>query len=448
LRFTSLVLVCIAAATAAAQSYDPASGPSILSRGSRVGTRGNEAAVLNFTLGVDGIYDSSLGALILTPDGINKQESGEGVEARATLYGVHNWKRSSLGVSYNGSYAKYIGSDNYNGTTQTLALNFSQQNSKRLQTNYKLAAGTSNLPYGGVPGFGGFGSAGALDQVGSGFLAVPAAELFNNRVNYAQGGVGFVYQKSTRLSFGVNASGYAVRREAKGLGGLNGYMGGADMSYRMSKRSTVFVNYSFTHLVYPGSFGASDVHGIGAGVARSIGRDWQINASAMLNRVESLGLTRVTLDPIVASLLGQSSGVEAFYSKNFLPGFSVSATRRFRQGSLNLIGSKSITPGNGLFLTSQQTGITAGYSYTGLRHWSIYASTGYSKMSSLTRSMGTYSGFTAGVGASRELLRSVHFTSRWDYRDQLIAGSTFSRSGSRVSVGLTWSLRDVPLVIW
>ena len=430
------------------QEFDPAGGPSILSRGGRIGTRGTELGALTFSAGVDGIYDTSMGGLVLSPDGTLQQVSGAGVEARATLFGTHRWRRSSLGINYLGSYSEYTGNDYLNGTTQTLGLDFSKQHSKKLRTNLKLATGTSNRPYGAIAGFNGYGAAGALDALDPNFIAVPVQELFNNRVNYVQGSVGFVYQQSSRLSFGLTASGYGVRRAAKGLGGTNGYLGGAEASYRVSKRSSVSVDYSFAHMEYPGSFGASDVHGLGIAYGRSVGRDWDFNLGVRINRVESLGLARVELDPVVAALLGQSSGVEAFYSLVALPGFSARVSRRFRRGSLDFVGSKSISPGNGLLLTSQATGFSGGYSYNGIRHWSLYGSAGYMGMSTLTRSSGKYSSFNAGFGVSRDIFRTIHVTSRWDFRDQLISVTNFGRTGSRVSVGLAWSSRRVPLAIW
>ena len=197
-----LFLVIISATMATAQTYDPGGGPSILSRGGNAGTRGTEPAVLTFSAGVTGIYDNSLGALSLTSNGIAKQEAGEGLEASATLFGVHQWKRSSLGVSYAGSYAEYVGNSLYNGTTQSLSLNYSTQHSKRLSTKYSLAAGSSNRPYGGIGGLYGGGGVAGQNILDPNFLAVPSQEFFNNRVDYVQGAVGFVYHKSNRLSFG------------------------------------------------------------------------------------------------------------------------------------------------------------------------------------------------------------------------------------------------------
>ncbi len=447
MRFISFWII-IAATTGVAQTFDPEAGPSILSRGGRVGTRGSEVVSLNFSAGVSGIYDSSLGALVVTPSGINKQEAGLGLSVFGSLYGTHRWRRSSLGIDYQGSYDQFPGKSLYSGATQTIGLSFNKQHSKKLSTSVNTAAGTTNRSYGGIPGFSGYGFAGALDTVDNNFTAVPTQELFNNRVNYVQVTTGFVYQKSARLSFGVNASGSLVRREAKGLGGMNGYMGGANIAYRLSRRSTISVDYSFTHMEYPGAFGASDFHGLGASYSRSIGRDWQLDLGGMMNRVESLGLARVELDPLVASLLGQSSGVEAFYSLVNVPGFTANVTRRFRRGSLNILATQAVTPGNGLILTSRTTGVTSNYSYTGVRHWSLFGAVGYSKMVSLTRTVGEYRGVNAGVGASRDIYRTLHFTSRWDYRDQLIKSGTFARSGSRLSIGLAWSPRPVPLSVW
>ncbi len=445
-----LALSLLGTTLVSAQVYDSAAGPSILSRGTRVGGAGDAASSLNFSFGVDGVYDGTLSSISSTgqlTNGGDTQGLG-GVIVRGTIRGVHQWKRSSLGLSYVGDYKDYSGKTLYNGTTQSLNLDFTQQYNKHLSTNYKLAAGTTNTALGGIPGLPGGASTNGLDTLDPNFLAVPTAELFNNRMDYVQGQAGFSYRFNTRLSFGVSGSGYGVRREAKGLGGMNGYGGSADISYRLSKRATISAVYSFNHLEYPGAFGASDYHSVGASYARMIGKGWEVTITGKLNRVESLGLARVDLDPLVAALLGQTSGVEAFYSLHYLPGFDGRVSKRWRTSSFSVTAARGISPGNGLLLTSQQTSLGASYDYTGVRHWSLSVSGGYQELGSLGRTAGKFQSGTFGFAVSRELYRTLHFTSHWNYRDQFISSSTFYHNGSIVSVGLAWSPKNVPLSIW
>jgi hypothetical protein len=439
-----LSLFFISAAISMAQNFEQAGGPAILSRGGGAGAIGSEPTALTFTVGVNAVYDSNLVATPTAGQPVNAQQGSYGVESRATLFGVHRFKRSSLGISYTGNYLRF-NSDLYSGTTQTLQLSYDQQLSKKLALRYFLSAGTSNLPYGAGVAGGQLVNANLIDP---NLTAVPTQEIFNIRTNFIQGGAGFLYQVNHRLSFQLMATGSGVRRDLKELGGLNGYSGSADVSYRASKRSTFSVTYSFSHYEFPGAFGASDIMSFGGGYQRAVGRDWQLGFTGSVTRVESLGLTRIALDPIVASLLGETSGVEAFYAKNYLPGLNANITRRMRKGTLTFSAARFISPGNGLFLTSQNNAYNAAYSYTGLRNWSLYASAGYSQLSSLTRTAGQYTGVTVGLGASHAIYRTLHFTANLAYRDQFISSSTFKHNGERVSAGLAWSPRPLPLVIW
>src|SRR5262249_20355093 len=151
------------------------------------------------------------------------------------LFGTHRFRRSSLGLSYSGNYIRYD-IPGYSGSNQSLQFSYDHQLSKRFLMSYRLSAGTSNLPFGGGLPVGAVPISTTLDP---NLTAVPTQELFNIRSTYVQGGFGVTYQYSNRLSFNMFASGYGVRRDAKALGGLNGYLGSADVAYRVSKRSTV-----------------------------------------------------------------------------------------------------------------------------------------------------------------------------------------------------------------
>jgi len=427
-----------------AQTFEPSNGPTILSRGGTAGSVGSEPTSLTFTAGVNAIYDNGLISIPTSTQTLNSQASGYGVEARATLFGTRRFKRSSLGISYSGSYQKYnLGI--YDGTNQSLQLTFNQQLSKKFELGYNLTAGTSNLPAGNGLGLDLLANANSGDP---NLLAVPVQELFNIRTTSVQGGFGMTYRFNNRLSFRLSANGYGVRRDIKSLGGVNGYSGKADLAYRFSKRTTVSVSYNFNHMEYPGAFGASDIHTMSASYARGIGRDWQLSLGGGVSRVESLGLARVELDPFVAALLGQSSGVEAFYSLHLVPNLNGNLTRTFRTGNLIFNASKTVVPGNGLFLTSQSTNFGGSYAYTGIRDWSLRATLAYTKYSTLTRTMGQYTGANFGAGVSRKIYRTVFLDANFLYRDQIIAQGSYSHNGSRLSAGLAWSPKSVPLSIW
>ena len=69
-------------------------------------------------------------------------------------------------------------------------------------------------------------------------------------------------------------------------------------------------------------------------------------------------------------------------------------------------------------------------------------------MTSLTQTIGSYSGFTGNGGVSYDLGRGIHFTTRLEYRQYEIGQSNFERNQTRVLVGFSFSPGDLPLAFW
>src|ERR1035441_5949841 len=85
----------------------------------------------------------------------------------------------------------------------------------------------------------------------------------------------------------------------------------------------------------------------------------------------TLFIQNVTLDPNVSALLGFITTSALVHRVNWVPNFSGRLSKTFHRGVLYGAGGESVSPGNGLFLTSRAATVTAGYGYTGLRRWSL-----------------------------------------------------------------------------
>ena len=77
--------------------------------------------------------------------------------------------------------------------------------------------------------------------------------------------------------------------------------------------------------------GESDIHGVAANYTRGFGRGWSATAQVSIFDVQTIGVRRVSLDPVIAALLGTDQGSEAFQSMKRTPGFGASVTKRFRR---------------------------------------------------------------------------------------------------------------------
>jgi hypothetical protein len=108
-----------------------------------------------------------------------------------------------------------------------------------------------------------------------------------------------------------------------------------------------------------------------------------------------------------------------------------------------------VAPGNGLFLTSTQTLLTAGYTYTGLRRWSFNASGMYNRSNSMANVIGNYGQKGGSFMVSRELLRSVHgILSFYDLHYTSSTFAKYNRPVYEVRAGFGFTPGDVPLRLW
>src|SRR5437588_418485 len=85
---------------------------------------------------------------------------------------------------------------------------------------------------------------------------------------------------------------------------------------------------------------------------------------------------------------GRNVAVVQFNRNVIIPYASAQLTRRFARSSLTFNGDTGASPGNGVYLTSRQTSAGVGYSFTGLKRWTMAAQGSYSSLSTLGQSLG------------------------------------------------------------
>ena len=414
-------------------------GPGVLSRGvGNIGSRSGQQSDLRLSADVSGFYDTGLLLVAVDPSGKLFTSSADyGMQAGLSAYGVHKFHRSQLGLDYSGNYRYYAKNTNISGADQTLSLGYTVQASRRLTVEMRGSAGELINGNNGLYGY----ASESFDPNSS--------LLFDNRTFYLQGGMDVTYSLTPRTYFQVGGYGFVVRRAAAGLVGVNGYDLRGSLSHRVSRETTFGVSFDHSHFDYPRAFGESDNNAYSAFIARSLGKNWTINLSAGAFQSEVQGLQRVSLDPAVAAILGVSSGTQAFYRKYTFPTGSLSLVRRFRSATATVAYSRSITPGNGVYLTSRNEQASANFSYTGIQKWSFSFTAAYSKLGSLGQDIANYSQTTAGGGATFALTRAIHLTARFDdRRNEIDLVNGFKRNSYRATFGLGWSPGDIPVSLW
>jgi hypothetical protein len=119
------------------------------------------------------------------------------------------------------------------------------------------------------------------------------------------------------------------------------------------------------------------------------------------------------------------------------------------RGILFASGARQITPGNGLFLTSSSTAVSVGYSYTGLKRWSISTGADYSNSQSLGNFVGGYTGMTITSSISRQIVRNTHGLFSFSARRY---GSNdfknYNKWSYALHAGLGFTPGDIPIRLW
>lgn len=443
------VIVLMAATVARAQIVGSNNGaylgPGVLSRGAgTIGQRGGQIASLRFAGGLLGFYDTGILPISTNQDGRITQVGGLfGIEATLQAYGVHQWKRSTLGLDYQGNYRHYSAGAFYNGSDQRLILGYSFQPSRRVIYDFRGMAGTimrANNGLGGVYG----------TFLPSDIFNPATGNIFDSRADFLQAGLHLSYIKSVRTSFTVGGEGYAVYRRNKALVGVNGYTLRGSVQHRMSLATTLSVHYEHMHYDYPRAFGESDIDMYTGMWARSVGRFWSISVQGGVFRAQTQGIERISLDPAVAALLGVSTGVRAFLSDTIVPTGTVTVSRTGRRNMFTIRAARTVYPGNGVYLTSRTEEGYFAYSYSGIKKWTFSIGGSGGRYNAIGQSLKPYTVLTAYAGASYALTRSFHLTSQYDRRHQDIddPAAVFKRDSGRFSFGVRFSPGELPLALW
>jgi hypothetical protein len=420
-----------------AQEYG---GPSVLSRGLAPSVKDTSANVaFRPYLGINGICDTGLTPVSISTSGKVPNASECGVEGSVGVYGVQRWRHTQLGLNYSANYRHYAHNTYYDGTDQTLVLALTHQMSRRSRLTLREAAGLYPRNYLALS---------SVDILNPTALYAPNTELFDNRVMFLDTGADYTYQSSARLSFSFGGDASIIRRRSSSLFGVTTSSAHVDTVYRTTRNSSIGVVYRFVHYEFNKAFGASDIHSVGILYSLRLSKTWELSLMGGAARVETLSAQQVALDPVIAAITGQTAALVAAYRLNYIPDVSATLTKAFHLGNLSLGYTRGVSPGNGVYMTSQQETVSASATYTGVRHWYLSASGGYARMGALIQTLGHYRSYNGGGAVSRDLSKSLHSTLRFDGRRYDTGIATFKRDTWRVTLGLTWSPGDVPLRLW
>ena len=440
----------VATLASLAPAYAQYGGPALLTRGQAPSAM--SAAQIDFRpfLSIDAGYTAGLNGVSVDINGNPNSVSSTSLGISAGVSGLHSWKHTMLGLDYRASLSHYNGHAFFDGTNQSLMLGISHQLTRHAMVSIRESAGISSQS----------NSQPTLQQTvpfDPSTTYLPTHDFFDNRTIYLSTQIDLRIQRSTRLSYNIGVDGFLTRYRSTALYGTKGWGARGDVQYRASRRSTIGAAYNYTHYAFHGVLSSTDAHGFAGTYAISLSRTLEFSSGIGVAFYETKFQREVPIDPVVAAIICPPPGpgaqpclaTQLFYGRNWTPNITARLAKTIPRGVLFVSGGHSIIPGNGLFLTSTSSSLFGGYSYTGLKRWSVNTNVGYSLSDSVGNVIGKYSGVQISSGVSRQIMRSTHFifgfnASKFHSPDF----NNYNRWVYGLNIGLGFAPGDIPIRMW
>jgi hypothetical protein len=430
----------------AAPVFAQYAGPAILSRGDAPSGIGASPVSFRPYFEISGIYDTGLTGAGLNAQGEIGSTSSPGIQFAGGISGNHSWRHTTIGLSYHGDVNQFQKATYFDATDQSLLLSIKHQFTRHIYLDLRESAGMFSTDSG----------LSALQQTISYDPAqstLPTTDFFDNRTLYLSTQADLIYQRSARLSFDFGGDGFINRRRSSDLFGVTGSSARGDVQYRVSRRSTIGANYTFTHYSFTRVFSGTYIHSFSGTYAIQLTRHLEFTGYAGVSYLDNTLEQVVPVSPAIAAILGITSGLAVSHTLSYVPNGSGRLSEQFHNGVAYISGGHTTTPGNGLFLTSTMTYASAGYTFTGLRRWSLGANVVYNKAATVGETVGGvaggYGGTNATLSASRLIARSMHVVAalnanRYDSPNFAL----YNRTVYSARIGFGWTPGDVPLRVW
>jgi hypothetical protein len=388
------------------------------------------ADYLNFYAFFNGIYDTS------NEYGAGTNADGFGTQAGGGVSANHDFARGTLSFGYRGDYRSSGNSELPGGTEQTLTFFYRRLITRRLTLSFAEEGGT--YPEGTVlqePTI-------TVDQQ---FVQTSPYAL-TYRFNAST--ITAAYRQTARLSYEFTGT-FTLARYTSPVGlGSDDLIGTASALYALTPATTLSGTYQEMYYHFQRNAGTARTASTYLTLSHALPSHWTLGASAGATHADDDGSY-----PIPIYLKSGNSIIPFVYVGHYatsanLPYFSGSASRNWHHSLASFRGGESVTPGNGVFLTSRTLGISGVFSY-GTRRSNISASGSFSRLTSAANAATTtYRAIDFGGGYSYNLIRHLGANTRYDHVTTEFVGSSASGTDNRLSIGLYFTSKDIPLAIF
>ena len=438
-RALHIVVVGLAAVVTGRAQVGGFGGPSILSRGGGgLGTSRGQAIGISAYGSVQGIYNWGFSPIDQSESTANVPKlSGGGVMLDGGLVGYYQKQRHATSFAVRGLYSKNSSGNNFSNYGVNLEFAHSQQLSRKTQLFLSLNAGKTNY------------SGQFLYRFTEEPVAQPVSpgyEIFDNHLTTATGALGITHQISNKWTVSGQAGAFGADRREKGLADTRGASATGSLQYNFSRRTSAGASYSYTWFFFPGNFGETRSHSGQLFANQQFGRRWTLGVHGGIFNAYTERVASVQLDPLIASITGQTTGLQIH--RNSTTGWTGggSIQGRFRFSTIEFNYGRSLQPGNGVYLTSVSDVGTINYNYASRQHWNFSTFISYSKLGAITQTIGSGAYKTAGASYSHRINSFMNVVSSAGVFRTGVFSGRFARTRVYVSAGIQFSPHDLPIL--
>ncbi|MCU1329350.1 MAG: hypothetical protein JWN34_4720 [Bryobacterales bacterium] len=416
-----------------AQDY---AGPSVLSRSYTL-SRPSSPKTIRWTptVGYSSVFNTGL-------PGIGPNTAGTSSLGSQLTWGLsasRSWKWDRLDVGYFGSANSYYGTQRYSGVNQALTVGYSRILSRRIKASVSQNFTSTNQSYSLENQSLSTGDLAA----GLSLATTPVISAYDQGTRQASTSANLSWQKTARTLFSFGGGAFVVERGGAGFVGTTGYQAQGDVRHRYSSRLTLGLYYSYANYVSSKHVSVTGSNTGGGLVSYQVDRRTQASLKVGLSQAETLSLSRIALDPLIAAILGQPSAVVvAFQKSNFKDVAATVARDLGHRRTVTASYVRGLAPGNGLIQASSREGISAGFGAPVFRRFNLNVGFNSDRLNAVDASAAAYGTRGGQLSVSRSLAKGVVSSFSVDYRTFTGVGTQGLSRQLRLSSGVSWGRND------
>jgi hypothetical protein len=387
---------------------------------------------VNFFAFGTGTYDTNTPTL---QNGQSTRAGGFGYAVGGGVSGYHSFRSGAVSFVYSGDYRDSSSLFFTSGTDENLSIAITKRLSRRWTFS---ASGSAGIIFYGT----------AYIAPTSSDPGIVQSNPFSSQSRFVATGLNFTYQQSRRLSYFVGGSYYIQRYNFPGSIGASGGTVSGGLNYRLTPRLTVGGTYSHSDFVYQRGAGETLVDAVYGSVTYQFPEHWTVSASGGLSHTDVSGTVAI---PVSLVVNGQGVGgyvLGNYDQKSNLPSFNGSVSKGWRRSGFSIGAGQGVISGNGFFLAARNQYVGGSYSYS-WRRANLSAGGNYYRLKSVANQVSSiFENTSFGASYGYQLYRHVGTTFRYDFVRYSNLAPYPSVSDNRLSFGISFSTKRIPLTLY